>query len=234
MSVTVTEVLDGGWFYVQIKSDELEQLQGLMEQLQRVEKKQPPGYSPKTGDYSLAKFAEDNQYYRAVIRGFTEKREYRVFYIDYGNTEVVPLSYLAPIDEAFLQLPHQAKECALACIRVPKTNEEFGREAALFFKDHVWGKSLWANVEYREQDRSYVSLGDPSSHVLVNASLVRSGLARVEKRVHQSLIPMANKLREEEELAKRSHLNIWQYGDISDDEDEVPSRGRRGRRGGRS
>jgi len=109
MNVTVTEVLDGGWFYVQIKSDELDHLEGLMEQLQRVEKKQPPGYSPKTNDYCLAKFVEDNQYYRALIRGFTEKKEYRVFYIDYGNTELVPLSFLAPIEESFLKFPHQVK-----------------------------------------------------------------------------------------------------------------------------
>jgi len=141
-----------------------------------------------------------------------KKKEYRVFYIDYGNTEVVPFSYLAPIEDAFLKLPHQAKECVLACIRVPQAQEEFGKEAALFFKDHVWGKSLCANVEYRDYDRSFVSLGDPANHVLLNASLVRNGLARVEKRVHPSLIPMAKKLREEEEIAKKKpsqYLAIW-------------------------
>ena len=59
--------------------------------------------------------------------------------------------------------------------------------------------------------------------------MVKQGLARVERvPKFKEISDLVKTLREEEEVAKKDHLNIWQYGDIgSDDEDGPPAWGRR-------
>jgi len=237
VTVIVTEVLDGGHFYVQIKGEEHAELEKLMQQLQQSKKPSPPDWVPKRGDKVVALFSVDNKWYRGYVRDVLGSKtsddptRFAISYVDYGNVEIVTANELRPLEPAFLRLPPQAKECYLACIRVPRLSEDFGREAASFFKELVWEKTMWGNIEYRDHDgRLFLSLGDPQSQVHVNAALVHAGFARVQNKSDKTLALQIAKLKTEEEFAKKSHLNIWRYGDFSDDEDEAPARGS-GRRG---
>jgi staphylococcal nuclease domain-containing protein 1 len=226
----ITEVLDGGKFYCQFKGEDLSQLSTLMKQLQVVPSSSSSSWEPKNGTKCLALYDCDKQWYRAIVKQVLDQDknniEYLVYFIDYGNTDYVSRSSLRPIDSKQLSLPAQAKECCLALINVPSSGKDFCDEAAFCFKDLVWGKTMMANIEYQESGGPlHLSLGDPVSHVHVNAELVRRGFARVKRGIDRH--PQAAKLREEEEFAKESHVNIWHYGDISDDEeDEAPKRGK--------
>jgi staphylococcal nuclease domain-containing protein 1 len=231
---SVTEVLEGGKFYCQFKGDELSQLAVLMKQIQQVSESSSSTWEPKMGTRCLALFDCDKQWYRAVVRQVLAQdkkpTEYLVFFIDYGNTDYVPLSSLRPLEGRFAALAPQAKESTLALINVPSAAKDFGEEAALCFKDLVWGKTMMANIEYQDGNLLHLSLGDPASHVHVNAELVRRGFARVKKGIDKHA--QAAKLREEEEYAKENHLNIWHYGDISDDEEDEAPRRRKGNQRG--
>jgi len=227
----VTEVVDGSLFYIHIKGDENNHLSSLMQRIREVDRK-PVNFMPRINQMCLARFSQDNNLYRAIVRKINNG-ECNVFYIDYGNSETLSPKQLFPIEPEFSHLPPQAKPAQLAYLKVPSLKEEFGIDAKAYLGDLVWNKLLYGSIESKEKDRLFLTLGDPESQFLVNAALVKNGLARVDKTANPA-IPIVAKLREEEEWAKRSHQYIWHYGDISDDEDDMPAarkgRSRRGKK----
>ncbi|XP_069961395.1 protein tudor-like [Cherax quadricarinatus] len=69
-------------------------------------------YRPILGELCLAKFSEDQRWYRAAcIR--PELESALVIFIDYGNTEEVPYNSIRQIQESFLELPCLALHCIL-------------------------------------------------------------------------------------------------------------------------
>ena len=70
------------------------------------------------------------------------------------------------------------------------------------------------------------SLADPETNEVVALEMVKSGLARLERASRRGFASKTEEvaaLVEEEEAAKKAHLNMWEYGDIgSDDEDDRP------------
>ena len=114
----------------------------------------------------------------------TAKSEYEVFYIDYGNQEMVPLSQLRPLDPAVAS-PVQglATLCSLAHIRVPELEEDCGEEAAEFLSECVANKPLLMKVEERDTSGgkvkgkgtgpvSIVTLIDPESSRTIQSLMV--------------------------------------------------------------
>ncbi|XP_075884246.1 tudor domain-containing protein 1 isoform X2 [Nelusetta ayraudi] len=64
------------------------------------------------GAACCARFSGDNNWYRAVVLEIG-KEEISVLYADYGNTEKLPFSQIAPIPKNLLELPFQIIRCAL-------------------------------------------------------------------------------------------------------------------------
>jgi len=73
-------------------------------------------------------------------------------------------------------LPPQAHEGRLAFIK-PPSEDDFGHDAAAFLQEMAFGKTMVANVQYREGPVAHLVLGDPDTQVHVNAALLRAGLA---------------------------------------------------------
>lgn len=219
MDVVVTEIVDGSNFYVQIVGSEVEQLEELMKNLAVETSDQP--YKPVIGELVKAQFTADDAWYRAKVTDITPQGEYDVLYIDYGNTETLPASRLRVLPAEHKDLPAQAHEAQLAYVRPPPLDEDYGQDAAMLLRDLVLGKTLLANVEYRDNNKLFLSLLDKETHEFVNGALVRAGLARVENVRSRHVQPLLERLREEEDKARSAHSFIWEYGDPGfDDVDE--------------
>lgn len=68
--------------------------------------------------YCLAKTNKDNAFNRVRVVSSEREDKYRVFFVDYGDYEVVDLADLLPIDEKFVKLlPFQAIQCSLHGIK---------------------------------------------------------------------------------------------------------------------
>eukprot|EP01128_Nolandella_sp_AFSM9_P003365 TRINITY_DN1442_c0_g1_i1.p1 TRINITY_DN1442_c0_g1~~TRINITY_DN1442_c0_g1_i1.p1 ORF type:complete len:947 (+),score=364.09 TRINITY_DN1442_c0_g1_i1:83-2923(+) len=226
VNITVTDILDGGNFWFQTVGEQTEALESMMENFATQDFGSEPYAAAKKGELVSALFSVDSNWYRAEIlkvkpaKAEGEIAEYTVIFVDYGNVEVVTADSLRPIAEDFSYkiLPKQAQHGRLAMIRAPTLEKDYGEEAAALLKELVWGKPLVATIQFKEENVSYMSLGDPETKVPINAALVMAGLARVQK--SRSKSAFVDRLRDEEQKARKARLALWAYGDNDDSGDE--------------
>lgn len=56
----------------------------------------------------------DGNWYRALVRNVASHGNIKVHFVDYGNTEEVPLANIRQISSSFLTLPFQGIKCWLS------------------------------------------------------------------------------------------------------------------------
>lgn len=113
--IYVSYVKSSQAFYIQL-SKTYDRLLHMMAELSRVnsclsDEVHPPDLV--VGAPICALFAEDEKWYRAVIESIPSEFEVGVHFVDYGNSDVVLLSDVRPLDKKFLNLPMQAVHCCL-------------------------------------------------------------------------------------------------------------------------
>ncbi|KAI5475177.1 transcription factor (Snd1/p100) [Pseudohyphozyma bogoriensis] len=187
----------------------------------------PANFVPRTNDVVSAKFSADDTWYRARIRRCNPARkEADIIYIDYGNTEIIPFSRLRPLAPQFKGLDAQAKEATLSFVHLLGSETEYGPDALDRFRDLVEGRQLVANIDAREANLLHLSLFDPADpsastahEASINVSLVREGLARIDKgsRFRGAYPSVVRALEEAVKEAKRSRAGAYELGDIFDD-----------------
>ncbi|KAI4383007.1 hypothetical protein MLD38_008893 [Melastoma candidum] len=251
LKVRVTEVLGGGQFYIQTVGDL--KLSSVQRQLAALSIQEAPvigTFNPKKGDIVLAQYSADNSWNRAMIVNApraavsSASDTFEVFYVDYGNQEVVTYDHLRPLDPAVASTTGLAQLCRLAHIKVPSLEEDFGQEAAEYLSELTLGSSQEFVLTIEERDASggkvkgqgtgtvlLVTLSGADSEHSVNAAMVKEGLARMEKRRRwdnrdrKAALDTLEKFQEE---ARSRRLNMWQYGDVESDDEDVGAPSRRG------
>jgi len=227
LNVTVTEIVDGSNFWYQVVGEETRALESLMATMEAQKLDAAEPYTPSKGDIVAGQFTVDEHWYRAEVQKIVGDKA-QLLYVDYGNVETVDAQRVRPLgkDFALQALPRQAHHGRLAFIRAPAMTAEYGVDAAALLKELVWEKALVATVQFKEgegaQQVAYLSLGDPETKTPINAALVISGLARVQKSRTKSAF--YERLKEEEEKARKARLAIWQYGDLPDSDEEEQRR----------
>jgi len=144
--------------------------------------------------------------------------EVQVLFVDYGNRETLKASKCAalPNISAASVVPF-AKEFALACVTVP-TDEEYAADAINALRqDTAEGKFL-LNIEYKIGNLGYVTLVDETTKDDLGESLVKEGILLVDNRKERRLQKLMKDYKAAEREAKEKHLNVWQYGDITEDD----------------
>ncbi|XP_030639372.1 staphylococcal nuclease domain-containing protein 1 isoform X3 [Chanos chanos] len=221
--VYVTEITDTLHFYTQ-DVETGAQLENLMETMRAEIAAQPPvegSFTPRRGDYCIAKFA-DGEWYRARVEKVESAAKVHVFYIDYGNREVVSSTRLAALPPAFSTrtLPAQATEYTFAFIQVPQDEDARADVVDCVVRD-IQNTQCLLNVEYGGASCPHVTLQFTDSKDDVGLGLVKEGLVMVEVRKEKHLQKMVTEYLNGQESAKSARLNIWRYGDFrADDADE--------------
>jgi len=205
-------------------------------------------FNPKNNEIVAAKFSEDNTWYRARVRKiFSEggKKKANIFYIDYGNSEdlVVSNNNIRPLPDQFniKKIPQYAVEAKLAFITT-FNDEDWKIEAYEQLQDIVEGKDLIADVISKNGASMNIMLytkdsGAKAVASSVNAQLLAEGLAMVEKNwikrvdseINERIKNMVSSkkiiksipevLIEIQDKAKKSRVNAWRYGDITEDDE---------------
>jgi len=218
VSAVVTEVTPEAKIYVQ-HVDDGKELEKMMGELRNEFVTNPPlsgAYQPKRGDLCAAKFVDNNWYRAKVERVNMKDGTASVLYVDYGNRADIQRSQTASLPGSFTGLKPFAHEYSLALCQLAKDEENagLGLEA---LKDDLLDKTVKVNVEYKIGSTSYVSLLDGNESD-VGKSLIRDGLLMAEKRGGRRVAKLVDAYQEAMAQAKKEHINIWQYGDITEDD----------------
>ncbi|KAJ9060508.1 hypothetical protein DSO57_1030164 [Entomophthora muscae] len=227
--VGISDMVDGSKFSIQIIGPELKELDRLMSELKiHHSSVSSASFSPKVGSLCSAQFSLDNQWYRAKVRKLNGTKSAEVVYLDFGNAETVPLSRLRPLPEKLSKLKPQAIEARFAYLRVPGIEEDYGPEAYDIIRDMIEGKEFEATIEARSQGIAHIVLFSDSKLSIsksINAKLVSAGYGVL---LSSKRLPAALKFREQhlkalgeiQAQAKKSHLGMWEYGEVAGDDDD--------------
>ncbi|XP_068433074.1 tudor domain-containing 6 isoform X2 [Clinocottus analis] len=115
--------------------------------------------NPTVGLYCAAK-AEDGEFYRATVAE-SSKTQVKVFFVDYGNTEVVDRSNIRTLPDEFKKLPCLSLKCSLAGVG-PKDGK-WSQSACEFFIKAVKDKDLTVHVIEKYGWGYVVQLTDPKA-----------------------------------------------------------------------
>uniref|UniRef100_A0A8D2M9K8 Tudor domain-containing protein n=1 Tax=Zonotrichia albicollis TaxID=44394 RepID=A0A8D2M9K8_ZONAL len=120
--------------------------------------------------------AQDNLWYRAAVTAYASEDTVLVDYVDYGNSDSLPLARLRPIIPSLMDLPAQAIRCSLAGVKAPLARTS---ECISYLRKLVKDKVLTVKVVDKESSKSVVELTDASSTPVINVSslLLEEGLA---------------------------------------------------------
>jgi len=240
----VTDVRSGSHFSYQVLNSETSSLEELSASLQGEMKhssKQPPYIPFDRNEIVAARFTTDDQWYRAQIindnrtKGSDEEpTQYEVRYLDYGNREYIEKERIRQLPQEYHNLMKpQAFDAHLLWVKSPSVTSEYGRDAVEGFREIVSGRTLYAQEAYKEKLPSkgkelqflyHLLLTDEEKNN-INKDLIAQGYARVEKfrrgadkryddeGLYSSFV-------EAEEYARTGRLNIWQYGDYPDSDED--------------
>jgi len=139
----------------------------------------------------------------------------QVLYIDYGNRASVPKTKLGSLPASFAATPGYARVYSLALTLLPP-DEDLQGQAIQALKEDLLDKAAKVNVEYKVGGESFVTfhIGEED----IGMGLVEDGLLMVDRKGGRKMAPVLKKYEEAMTRAKKHHLNIWQYGDITADD----------------
>jgi len=200
--------------------DNMSKLGELMTKMRSSLNESPPlegAFKPKRNEFCCCKFSEDGLWYRAKVEKNTGDKS-TVLYIDYGNREEVSSSKLAQLPAEFnvAVLGPQAHEYKLALVQIPE-DEDSLTEAYYGLCSKLGEEECQINIEYKD-GVEHITLMDKSGSVDIGKYMISEGLCTVARRTEKRLSKLLTEYLKEQNKAKKAHLNLWRYGDISADD----------------
>ncbi|XP_050195341.1 tudor domain-containing protein 1 [Myiozetetes cayanensis] len=200
----VSHIQNPGTFFCQ-QLDSARQLAGLEVSLNEYCGKFPsnPSFHPAAGNVCCAQFTEDNLWYRATVTAYASEDSVLVDYVDYGNSDCVPLTKLRPVIPALMNLPAQAIRCSLAGVRPPLGT--WTSEGTSFMKKMVKDKVFTVKVVDKEGSTYVVELVNASVTPAINISrlLIEEGCAAEDSRVALPAVTMSDVKQENEDTMNK-------------------------------
>ncbi|NXD66242.1 TDRD1 protein, partial [Eolophus roseicapillus] len=178
-----------------------------------------PAFRPPVGNVCCAQFTGDHRWYRAVVVAYVSEEAVVAEYIDYGNSEVLPLTRLRPVIPRLMDLPAQAIRCTLAGVKQPLGG--WTSEDICFMKRVVEDKVFTVKVVGKHSYKSVVELVDASVTPAINVSshLIERGCRAEEPRMALPAIGMndvkqANEDKTNKSICKWNKLTLEQTVDV--------------------
>lgn len=98
-----------------------------------------------TNKNPIFEFVEDGLWYRSIITAVRKDKMVDVTYVDYGNSDTVPLSNVRVLKEEFLNDPLQSILCSLVNVK-PLHGTSWSEASVARFEALVLEKQLVAKI----------------------------------------------------------------------------------------
>jgi len=228
MEVTITEITDAATFYINRNEDaNVAKVAEVMSKFNE-DPAAPSEFELRKGLVCAGLFS-DGVWYRVRLEGWTASGEWRVQFMDFGNSDLLAAENLRELPDEASSLGSTAKSCFLAGIRGPTKTSDHFENAAGTFHALAFDRTLTAKIEFIDKNnKMHLTLTprtedveDGDTKTSVNQILVREGWCRIVERPEFKLKQYIKGLQSDEDSAKLARYNIWEYGDVSDEEDEV-------------
>ena len=134
---------------------------------------------PQTGYLFAARFTQDNEWYRVFVIQVLADGNVEVYYVDYGNREILPPSRLRPLVPQFANYKFYGLQSSLGGV-VPSDGEQWPREVCeLFGKNVPLFQPLLVKLVSKQLSRLLVDVVSIDES-FVSQVLVNQGLAMVK------------------------------------------------------
>lgn len=219
----ITEIVDAGDFYVQWIGDKNAELvekalAAVAEQPEPEEAFTAPASANGRSFIAAGQFSDDS-WHRVRCDRLDSNGDWIVYFIDYGNHDVIIPERLRHLPAEAQKIPPLAVHAALAGLSAPKASE-YQEGSALAFSEMAFGLDLAATVEFTDKlGRKNLTLSHESHPISMNRQLLRDGWAKVQARPDRRIQKLVNDLYEDQQYAKQHYYNIFEYGDVSDEEE---------------
>ncbi|KAK7199700.1 Staphylococcal nuclease-like protein [Novymonas esmeraldas] len=178
-------------------------------------------YTPKKGERVIAQYSGDKTWCRAAVLKAPRDGKAEVQFIDFGNTETVPVKHIRAVPRgpeyaAVRDTPAFAKLARLAFLKPGGSGDVFSGVAYAEVEEYAEGEVL-AKAVYRDGAGSlYYTVTTSESAPSLSETLLQRGLALLDRRT--AVVGAAEYRRHEEaqEIARKGRKNLWQYGDIDE------------------
>ena len=134
-----------------------------------------------------AKFSGDGIWYRSSVKKITGGGKYEVVFLDFGNTEVLPISEIRELSPKFKQLPVVGLHCCLYGVSPANGNASFSDDAFVKFEELTFEKQLVGNVK-KVEDSGKVNL------ILLDTTSNKEGLNLNEELAKTGQVVYTNNL----------------------------------------
>jgi staphylococcal nuclease domain-containing protein 1 len=178
-------------------------------------------YTPKKGERVIAQYSGDKTWCRAQVLKVPRDGKAEVQFIDYGNTEVVPVKNIRAVPRGpeyavVRDAPAFAKLARLAYLKGADPNEVFAGMAYAAVEEYTDSEVL-ARAVYRDgAGHTYYTVTANENVSSLSEILLQRGLALLDRRT-ATVDPKDYRRHEAaQEIARKGHKNLWQYGDIDD------------------
>ena len=150
IDVQVTHIVSPNLFYC-IAPQATKKLEDLLKQLTEVVPSLHPCSLPTVGQACVSMFSQDDSPYRARIMSIDHTQlSAKVFFVDYGNSDVIPFSRIYSLPDKFRNtFPCQAIPCRLDCTSEPSDGWTEAEIAA--FEDLVLEEAFVAEILEKKQ-----------------------------------------------------------------------------------
>ncbi|XP_014241447.1 tudor domain-containing protein 1-like [Cimex lectularius] len=182
LEVSLSNINNVNDFYVVIKSDILHKYLTMLEELQKTYNIRNINnkyivYNPKEGMPVAAKSSIDKKWYRASIVDVPCSKMIKVFYIDYGNVEVLSWKNVKILASKFFKLRPQAHKCNLSEVEPIGTDWSPGAKLILESYMNSKLKAVIQNIQNKTMDIILYHT-NAEADICINAQIVREGHAR--------------------------------------------------------
>ncbi|GAM23551.1 hypothetical protein SAMD00019534_067260 [Acytostelium subglobosum LB1] len=212
--ITISSVASATELYVRRNNNDIEESLRALD----LDDASTANWSPKVGEMVRAKYSQDQKWYRAKVLAITGK-EVDILFHDYGNKDIVSLGDVKPLSGKFQVLPALSNIVSLAYLKA--SSNEYRNDDAIDYLEGVVGNIMTLTVQSRDDSgKTSVVLKDEQG--VLNCELLRKGLLKLDHQTAKRNPAVYDKYSNEEKLAKKERLCIWEHGDVSsDDEDEA-------------
>ncbi|GET91428.1 hypothetical protein, conserved [Leishmania tarentolae] len=180
-------------------------------------------HTPKKGENVIAQYSGDKTWCRATVLKAPRDEKVEVKFIDFGNTETVLVKNIRAVPRGpeyavVRDTPAFAKLARLAYLKSGDPSEAFAGTTYAAVEDYCDGEVL-AKAVYRDSlGNVYYTVTTKENVPSLSETLLQRGLALLDRRT--SAVDPTDYRRHQaaQEIARKGHKNLWQYGDIDEDD----------------